>query len=126
MRSPPTREAKRGRNGGDNEVLVTTNGGDTWDPLDDGIAVYGSYDAVHFVNPDHGWIAGYEGRLMRTVDGVAIVLSTTSGGATWTDQLGGAYPRGFSLNAIAPVNANVAGAVGNFGLILRTGNGGQP
>jgi photosystem II stability/assembly factor-like uncharacterized protein len=196
-------DPNRGWAVGENEILATTDGGDVWQPLDDGVLVWHEYYAVHFADADHGWIAGYEGRLARTenggaswttlmvagsgtrwsglhfrsategwmvgsdngrgvilhttdagdtweeqhgearlnldevrflgdagwavgeLDGVAVILSTTDGGATWADQVGGRYPRGFGLNAISLVDSNIGTAVGNFGLILRTENGGR-
>jgi photosystem II stability/assembly factor-like uncharacterized protein len=193
----------RGWFAGTNNIYGTTDGGATWTSLPTGIAAFLDWRTVHFADASHGWVAGYEGRLLRTTDGGAtwtplmsatatkswndlrftsttagwlvgndgnarVVLHTadggdsweerqrrtggtynaigmagtgmwvagydgngfadiiysSDGGTTWTSQLDGQYP--FPLTSLAVVSPQVATAVGNYGLILRTENGGAP
>jgi photosystem II stability/assembly factor-like uncharacterized protein len=71
-------------------VLVTKDGGVTWTPLPTGIPGIEHIDAVHFVDPRNGWVRGVV-QSQSPEDGSpvfpSVILHTTDGGMTWTEQL---------------------------------------
>src|SRR5687768_10475322 len=54
-------------------VHRTSDGGRTWEKIAGTTEIF---EAVHFVSPTRGWIAGYGGAIQRTDDG----------GRSWTRQ----------------------------------------
>ncbi len=93
-------------------ILRTTNGGETWMPQSG--AFSGVLLGVSFVDANVGTTVG-------NVDTGQNVLRTTDGGATWRSQVAGASR---TLNAVSFVDANTGTAVGDFGIIVRTIDGG--
>ena len=67
---------------------------------------------VSFVDTKTGTAVGYQGTILRTVDG----------GDTWTGQFSGTNTL---LNAVHFVNVDTGTAVGFGGIILRTTTGGE-
>src|SRR5450759_2056041 len=78
--------------------------------------------SLSFVNANTGWAAGDGGT----------VLKTTDGGANWSAQIPSPnscagvtpYGNGCNLKGISFIDANNGWAVGAFGTIWKTGNGG--
>ncbi|MCK6618900.1 MAG: T9SS type A sorting domain-containing protein [Calditrichaceae bacterium] len=81
-----------------------------WNSLNSGVG--NDLYAVHFINPDSGYVAGAGGTVLRT----------TNGGANWENV----SPAGVSedLNGISVFSDERAVAVGSGGLILLTTDGG--
>ncbi|HKG20357.1 MAG TPA: YCF48-related protein [Blastocatellia bacterium] len=91
-------------------VHHTSDGGRTWAKVASTSEIF---EAVHFVSPTRGWIAGYGGRIQRTDDG----------GRTWTGQR--VEREGEVLNAIFFLDNQRGWVVGGNGVIFRTANGGE-
>ena len=62
-----------------NTLLVTSDGGISWNPENPGIAHDGNLSAVQFSTPRHGWIVGEQG----------VIRVTSDGGLTWAHQTAG-------------------------------------
>ncbi|MGD8394335.1 MAG: YCF48-related protein [Candidatus Eiseniibacteriota bacterium] len=101
-------------------ILHTTDAGTIWleQEPDDGQP----FNAVHFVDADHGWAVGgdptdFPGSPIRSIE------HTSDGGATWHSQHHdiGEYP----LRAVHFADLDHGWAVGHTGDLLRTTNGGQ-
>jgi photosystem II stability/assembly factor-like uncharacterized protein len=136
--------------GSSGTILVTSNGGTTWQPQRSGTTNPLSF--IHFVNATTGWAVGGGGTILATSNGGATwqpqtsetttplysvhfvntttgwavgdwgtILVTTNGGATWQPQTGGTTSTLFSVHF---VNATAGWAVGDYGTILVTSNGG--
>ncbi|MBC7247323.1 MAG: hypothetical protein H5T73_06055 [Actinobacteria bacterium] len=134
---------------GENGIMKTTNGGDTWTPQ---VVIPQTVYAICAVDTQTVWAAGQGGLLGKTTNGGATwvtqdsgttadlhgiaavnaqtawavgaggtILKTTNGGATWVPQTSGTTA---DLHGIAAVNAQTAWAVGAGGTILKTTNGG--
>jgi photosystem II stability/assembly factor-like uncharacterized protein len=88
------------------QILNTKNGGETWDAQ--GFVGAGRFDAVRFFDANHGWVVG--GGIYKTEDG----------GATWKRQIS---PAADLFDAYF-VDSDHGWAVGAFGTIIQTGNGG--
>src|ERR1041385_7958923 len=56
-------------------IRKTTDNGASWQWLNPGIILFES-DAVFFPDVNHGWVAGYNGKIIMTSDG----------GNTWIEQ----------------------------------------
>ena len=92
----------------DHEIFRSTDGGLYWDELaslDDDLL-----RAVFFVNPRDGYVAGKQGRVLKTSDG----------GFNWQDV----SVAGVDVNALYFLSADVGFAAGNEGVVFRTRNGG--
>ena len=63
-----------------NEILHTSNGGDTWYALDDGQIYPHQYSDVFFTDTQTGWVVGHGYSLGGTI------LHTEDGGLTWEEQ----------------------------------------
>ncbi len=90
-------------------LFKTENGGAEWFPLFD--SDYFWITAISFIDENRGWIAGEEGRIFKTTDG----------GTGWID-LPVANEEDY-YSDICFVNENVGFAI-DYGLIIRTSNGG--
>ncbi len=66
----------------------------------------------YFVNSSTGWIVGYNGTILKTVDG----------GSTWIQQFSGTTKH---LLSVYFVDSNFGLAVGGYGTILKTTDGGK-
>jgi photosystem II stability/assembly factor-like uncharacterized protein len=83
---------------GSDTILYTTNGGDTWYQVDDGLYYNEVYNAVYFVNDEVGWIGGSK------------ILKTTNGGLNWTEQFDPSYSI-FGLYFVDEYNGWAVGGV---------------
>ena len=93
-------------------ICRTTDGGNSW--ISQGVD--GRQFSIFFVNPDVGWVAGFEfgeGNIRRTDDG----------GLTWYFQ---SNPSRANLRSIKFMDSTTGWAVGDYGQILKTTNGGIP
>lgn len=70
-----------------------------------------AYRSVFFTDYNTGFIAGYSGQILKTVDG----------GTTWTNQVSGTMAHLFSLYF---ATSNIGYSVGNNGTILKTTDAG--
>jgi photosystem II stability/assembly factor-like uncharacterized protein len=73
----------------------------------------GTFNDIHFINDQEGWVVGNAG----------IIGRTTNGGATWV-TLTNPDPQSRSLYGVFFLNSNEGWAVGGNGAILHTSNGG--
>ena len=116
-------------------VHRTEDGGSTWSPVFpmgnlDGLTgdERPSFSAVHFVDENHGWIAGYwqEFTLMEQ-HRWAVILHTTDGGQTWTKQAEGIESLLTDIRFANPLHGWAVGFNRNNGTsaILNTEDGGQ-
>ena len=121
-------------------VLLSDDAGNSWTQAD--VPVSADLVAVHFPDPQAGWIVGHDG----------VILNSTDGGRTWSRQLDGRtlgdvlvayYTRTADAKWLAEAKRFAAqGAenplldvwfqdtrtgyvVGAFGLVLRTADGGK-
>ncbi len=104
---------------GQDEILYTSNGGDTWNWMDDGLYYNEAYSSVYFVDDQTGWIAGSK------------ILHTTNGGSNWTEQYD---PSLSSIHGLFFLDENNGYAVGGIfdsynehfsHYILHTSDGGD-
>jgi photosystem II stability/assembly factor-like uncharacterized protein len=131
-------------------VMVTTDGGATWDVRDTGAK--GRLRAIAFMEVNRGFVAGDGGLLLATEDGAktwqvrqtgttesltdiefvgqsgwvggytGVLIHSGDGGRTWTRQNTGTAQ---SIESMHFLDAEHGWAVGWAGTILRTVNGGQ-
>lgn len=92
------------------KILVTTDGGKTWQAKPSGtdLALYN----VKFVDEQNGWVCGQGG----------LILHTTDGGETWHKQESGITQPIF---AVSFVDKNYGWAVSEQATYLRTTSGGE-
>lgn len=107
--------------GGMGTILHTRDGGETWEEQDSGVHVL--LEKVHFVDRQHGWAVGgwprdYE---LAIKGGMGVILATANGGETWDIQLDSV---GGWLSGLTFLDRKDGWAVGEFGTIWRTKNGG--
>jgi photosystem II stability/assembly factor-like uncharacterized protein len=98
-----------------NVIARTTNGGSTWAYLTPGGS---SWREVHMRNSQRGWIVG--------ATYTPFVARTTNGGESWEGQTFSTPPnptRG--LESICMIDDNLGWAVGGFGDVFKTTNGGD-
>ncbi len=108
--------------GGLGTILHTSDGGATWKEQETG--VHFLLEKVFFIDHDHGWAVGgwprdYE---LAINGGMGVILATTNGGKTWETQLDSA---GGWLTGITFLDQENGWAVGEFGTIWRTKDGGD-
>ncbi|MGE0826973.1 MAG: WD40/YVTN/BNR-like repeat-containing protein [Candidatus Binatia bacterium] len=92
------------------KILITTDGGKTWQAKPSGtdVALYN----VEFVDEQNGWVCGQDG----------LIIHTTDGGETWKKQETGVD---VPILALSFVDKNHGWAVAQFATYLRTTNGGE-
>ncbi|MCK5786595.1 MAG: T9SS type A sorting domain-containing protein, partial [Candidatus Sabulitectum sp.] len=91
----------------------TTDGGALWETM----TLSGSFNAVHFVSADSGWVAGDGGAIRATVDG----------GNNWTYQSSGTARKLASVHFIDRLEGWACGgwqSGGSSYLVLHTSDGG--
>ncbi len=134
---------------GEQGLLRTTNGGDSWQLL----TTPEDLEAVFFISATEGWVCGNDGYLAHTTDGGqsltpqssgvgeklrdiwftdsqngwaagrdGILIHTTNGGQSWNPQTS---PATDDLRGINMMNSQSGWIVGSDGLILYTENGGN-
>ncbi len=90
-------------------IIHTTNGGNTW--TSDIVAPEGASDAswqgVYILNSNEGWASGYAG------------IFHTDNGKNWYQQ----YTT--KMNSVFAVNSETVWAVGEYGVIIKSENGGD-
>lgn len=77
------------------------------------IAPSGTFNDIHFINNQQGWVVGDGG----------VIGNTTDGGNTWNTQIN-PDPQNLSLSSVFFLDSDRGWAVGNGGLILQTTDGG--
>jgi photosystem II stability/assembly factor-like uncharacterized protein len=102
-------------------IFHTADGGATWARRTAAIGAAVSLVDVSFADAQNGWAAGSCWPPQNGGRGWAIILHTTDGGATWTQQDVGVTPL---VMAVTARDALSAWAVGDNGLVLRTSDGG--
>lgn len=93
---------------GDQGVLRTSDGGDSWQL----VATPEDVEAVFFISQTEGWICGNDG----------YIAHSTNGGQTWSPQNSGA---GDKLRDIWFTDSQNGWAVGKDGILVHTSDGGQ-
>jgi photosystem II stability/assembly factor-like uncharacterized protein len=107
---------------GDNLLLSTTDGGNTWQARDAVVGTEREYNSIAFVDRQNGWLVG--GHDYRDLWwNQAVIMHTTDGGETWQEQLGGESNIG-SLDQVQFIDANVGWAADYGHHFLRTTDGG--
>jgi photosystem II stability/assembly factor-like uncharacterized protein len=89
---------------GTSKILKTTNAGVNWSIQHQNGFEF--YFAICFVNPDTGFIGGYDGKFYKT----------TNGGLNWNDM----YVTGVSVWTIAFLNRDTGFIAGDLGMLRRT------
>ncbi|MEX0780034.1 MAG: YCF48-related protein [Balneolales bacterium] len=112
-------------------IAKTTNGGETWEEQEFEIDNDDfSLRDIYFADSDNGWVAGTYYKMDGSGSG-GIILETSDGGETWTEQYNG---QNDELNSIHFVDSEMGWAVGYFenwddgysgGHILNTTDGGE-
>jgi len=106
--------------GGSGKIRRTSDGGESWDEIT-GTSLYSLWE-IYFSDSNNGWIAG--GREYGfNIDPIRTIHNTSDGGLTWETQLY-EYDE-LPLNAIHFYDENIGCAVGDYGTIYWTDNGGQ-
>ncbi len=103
-------------------LLSTTDGGRTWttEPLAAATPAATQLDAVHFANPDDGWLAGGVPNGSGTES--PLVEATTDGGRSWRLVTEG-LPGVGALDGVAASSGTVAWATGVDTGVLATTDG---
>ncbi len=103
--------------GGSSTLLRTTDGGETWQPKAAGRPGMNFLD-LQFVDPLHGWIAGYENGRYPAWD---VLLVTRDGGESWTvlDGVGAV-----SISFVSPTTGWIIGQLAGQDGTYRTTDGG--
>ena len=91
-------------------ILESSNGGETWTPVESGVSV--RIRDFEFVDPQNGFAAGRGG----------VVIKTTDGGASWSSPL--ATNTETNLTDLFFLDQNTGFVSGEGGLILKTTDGG--
>ncbi len=94
--------------GGDQGMLRTIDGGETWSLYATGDDV----EAVHFIDSMEGWACGNDG----------MIIHSTDGGVSWTFQSSGV---GEKIRDIRMADNMNGWAVGRDGILRHTSNGGN-
>jgi len=102
------------------KIFHTVDGGTTWTRQTAAIGAAVELTGVSFADAQNGWAVGSCWPL-RNGGGWAVILHTTDGGVTWTQQDVGVMPL---VSAVTAGDALTAWAVGDDGLVLRTSDGG--
>jgi photosystem II stability/assembly factor-like uncharacterized protein len=101
-----------GMTGGEvDDVFKTTDGGNSWTPLNTN-SIYGN--SIWFINKDTGFVCGFNGMIMRT----------RNGGILW-DTLKTSIPSYISLYSMGFSDKNNGYVVGDYGFIAKTKDGGN-
>jgi len=104
--------------GNDNFIQYSYNSGSTWNPsILNSISANYSLRSICFLNAQNGLCAGG----IVGADSISLILRTTDGGINWTPVHKITNP---CLNDICYVNADTAYAVGDYGTVLISVDGG--
>ncbi len=104
---------------GGSKIIKTTNGGTTWTEQSSGTS--NSLESIRFINSQEGWAVG-----SSSYGELGTIIKTTNGGATWIKQNSGtSHSSNAYLNDVYFVNSNTGWAVGNYGMVLKTTDGGN-
>ena len=109
--------------GEDQTVFHTTDGGATWDKERLAIVPRSELWDVHFSDARNGWVTGVFFDAGKGYDSWGLVLHTTDGGESWAQQDSGT---GQLTAAVTATDAQHAWVAYEFGLMLRTYDGGGP
>jgi len=105
-------------------IEKTTNGGLDWVVQLDFSGMWKNLYSIFFIDENYGWAGGLDAT--DTVS--ALILNTTDGGENWISQLVGEHPTITTtfpyISSLFFVDENYGWAVGPYGLILHTTNGG--
>jgi photosystem II stability/assembly factor-like uncharacterized protein len=102
------------------QCYKTINGGKQWQSIPSlSIEAY-DYRDIFFTNSTHGWIVG---RRFSFPAGLAIIMATTDGGQTWTQQ-NTSLASNIILYKAYFINTTTGWIVGSNGTIIKTTNGG--
>jgi len=99
-------------------IVHTTNGGATWTPQTSGTQE--SLYAVTCADENTCWAVG---GTQDDTNPTQVILKTVNGGASWTPQMGDLIDT-VPLFGVTNIDTQTAWAVGDFGIILGTTDGG--
>jgi len=74
----------------------------------------GTFNDIHFINDQEGWVVGNSG----------VIGHTTDGGSSWNRQANPAETQALALYSVFFLDSDKGWAVGNGGIILQTIDGG--
>lgn len=99
-------------------LQFSTDGAASWQNCDyPNIAILPEFTGVNFFNDNIGFCCGG----VRGQDSTAVILKTTDGGSTWSISLNIIAP---CLNDICMASEQVIYAVGDYGAVLKSDDGG--
>ncbi len=98
-------------NGGNN-IIATTNGGNTWTAQSTGLSSLVVWNGIHFTSVNNGIVVGPQ----------AILCTTSNGGSTWTQVNSGTN---YALNSVHFSSSTNGFAAGEGSVIIATTNGGS-
>ncbi|MEO0085712.1 MAG: YCF48-related protein [candidate division WOR-3 bacterium] len=101
---------------GQGYIAHSTDFGESWQLVRRDTAC--DFFDIHFVDAQTGWVVGGDDRNMR-----AVVLHTTDGGVTWSEQ--SVPPAARYLRGLCFVSPTKGWACGRNGTIIHTSDGGQ-
>ena len=93
-------------------ILKTTNGGNSWETQYIDSTLPSSLNSIFFLNSNLGFAVGYNGTILKTIDG----------GTTWTPKFSGTTE---FLVSVFFTDINTGYVVGTNGIILKTTNAGN-
>ena len=102
------------------KIVHTTDGGQTW--FDQTAPITTEYYDSYFINSNVGWLAGGDVGGFPSYISHRVILYTSNGGVTWSEQYGEAYES--PLKSIYFVDQNIGYACGESGIIMKTTDGG--
>ncbi|MBL4657067.1 MAG: hypothetical protein JKX73_03640 [Flavobacteriales bacterium] len=106
--------------GGHNQIMKTSNGGDTWSQTSLGLlGTLSWFTAIHFFDEDNGIAAGW----YFSNDG-ELIIKTNNGGLSWTTVHQYSSFSGRWLYGLHFPTTLIGYSVGKRGRILKTTNGG--
>lgn len=103
---------------GGSKIIKTTNGGTTWTEQNSGVS--NSLESIQFINRQEGWAVG-----SSDYGELGTIIKTSNGGAIWIKQnSGSSHKSNAHLFDVHFVDSNIGWAVGNYGMVLKTTDGG--
>jgi len=107
-------------------ILHSNDGGETW--IQDSIVWGRPLRAIHFVDPDNGWIVG-GGYASSSGYYHCIIMNTNDGGITWNNQFEHNSRKGYYLFSVYFTDSlngwSSGGGWNNSKIILKTNDGGN-
>jgi len=97
------------------KLAKTINGGDDWTDITTDYNIH----AIHFPSSKVGYAVG------ENLMNIPVIIKTTDWGNSWSEVYTVAAPDIFFFSSISCINTNTCYAVGKYGTILKTEDGGS-